>query len=131
VRAIGLGTAPGMDFEHLGDCEKRETFCCFGGQPFQRIEATVSPENEASRRVLEKCDFHAAQSGLSASGPLLTISQSLAHNPESFHENFRSLYKKNREGVPPLEKGKSYAVQDSESVQHGIPPLQSSISVGN
>ena len=68
-------------------------------------EATVSPENEASRRVLEKCDFHAAQSGLSASGPLLTISQSLAQNPEGFLENFRSLYEKNREGVPPLEKG--------------------------
>ena len=54
VRAIGLGTAPGMDLEHLGDCEKREAFCCFEGQPLQRIEATVSPENEASRRVLEK-----------------------------------------------------------------------------
>lgn len=60
VRRIALGE--GLD--ELQDANIIKKFNCFGGQPLNRFDATASPSNTASYRILEKCGFKAAASNV-------------------------------------------------------------------
>ena len=77
VRRIGLG----KDLDSKEDTPVIDAFSCFGGQVLIRLDATASPSNPGSWKILDKYDFEPAISNLSKKETVLDL-----EGIESFEE---------------------------------------------
>lgn len=108
VRRIGLGE--GLDPEK--DKSVMTAFRCFQEQPLSRLDATASPNNPGSWRILDKLSFGPAASKLKSKEVVLDLGTQgdAAQNPV---DHILKLYDASH-NEPPLEKGVRYQLVDEE-----------------
>jgi RimJ/RimL family protein N-acetyltransferase len=109
VNGIGVGKIADDHFPQL-----QEAFRCFGGDALRRFDATYSPLNIASGRILGKAGFVMAQSGLCNDNTfdLTNTDLSLARV-----EDAEIIAAKFLEG---REKNKRYTCIDQDGVEHTL-----------
>jgi len=54
----------GIDLDPVADANIIKAFSCFGGKPLDQLDATASPANAASWKILERAGFTAAKCSL-------------------------------------------------------------------
>lgn len=109
VNGIGVGKIADDHFPQL-----QEAFRCFGGDALRRFDATYSPLNIASGKILGKAGFVMAQSGLCSDNTfdLTSIDLSLASV-----EDAEIIATKFLEGREP---NKRYICIDQDGVEHTL-----------
>jgi GNAT superfamily N-acetyltransferase len=88
VRRIGLGT--GLD--ELQDANIRKAFKCFDGQELNRFDATTSPSNPGSWKILEKFGFEAAVSKVQNLEDTLDFDNKEFQSPQALEGELLKLF---------------------------------------
>jgi RimJ/RimL family protein N-acetyltransferase len=88
VRRIGLGT--GLD--ELQDANIIKAFKCFDGQELNRFDATASPSNPGSWKILEKFGFEAAASKVQNLEDTLDLDNKELQSPQALEEELLKLF---------------------------------------
>ncbi len=88
VRRIGLG----KNLDDIQDEKIIKAFQCFGGKELCRFDATASPSNPGSWKILDKFGFKAANFKVKSSDPVLNLEQNEFSSPENLEEHMVKLF---------------------------------------
>lgn len=114
VRRIGLGT----NLDENRDAKIISTFRCFDGKILDRLDATASPSNPASWKILVKNNFHRAYSCTSEERPIIEVDVDHCHtlkgvDYKAMEEHILQKYYA-QDAISPLEEGIRYLMIDPE-----------------
>ena len=87
----------------------RKSFTCFGGRPLERFDATASPSNPGSWRVLKKHGFRAAITNVKSRETVADF-DGKEFTPVDFEGELKKLYTADTPSESPLKKGWRYQV---------------------
>lgn len=108
VRRIGLGN--GLDEKN--DAKIIKAFRCFGDRELARFDATASPTNPCSWKILEKFNFMPAAFKVAHLEPTVDLDHKDFESPEKLEEHIVKLF--DVSGVQPLKVGVRYRLIDPE-----------------
>lgn len=109
VRRIGLGT----DLDVKEEKPVIDAFRCFGGEVLKRLDATASPSNPGSWKILDKYDFKPAKFNLSEKETVLDLDGGGIEKLEEVEEEVLKLFDISS-SEKPLKVGLRYRMVDSE-----------------
>lgn len=87
VRRIGMG----KNLDEVQDKNIIEAFQCFDGKVLERFDATASPSNPRSWKILEKFQFQAAASKVQDTDPL-DFEQKEIQSPQDLEKELLKIY---------------------------------------
>lgn len=114
VRRIGLG----QKLNEQVDANIRQAFQCFGGKELDQLDATASPSNVASWKILAGLGFEPAQCNVPNPEEIIVdydhkdFGGSLKQNYESLETELLALFKDGEEASQQLKAGQRYVMID-------------------
>jgi RimJ/RimL family protein N-acetyltransferase len=108
VRRIGLG----IGLDEIQDANIVTAFKCFGGKTLERFDATASPSNPGSWKILDKFGFGAATFKVENLETPLDLDNRELQSPQALEENILNLF--HGSGDNPYKIDTRYQLIDTE-----------------
>ena len=107
----------GIGLNPIGDAKIITAFQCFGGKPLEQLDATASPSNPASWRILDKLKFKSAKCDLASSEITFDFERkefhtSKAESLKAMESELLELFGPENNGT--LQAGKRYRMVDPD-----------------
>jgi hypothetical protein len=105
----------GIRLDPLSQINIIRAFQCFGGKPLDQLDATASPSNPASWKILVKTGFEAAQSDLESQEVVIDYDQREFSSLKNMENELLKLFEPATAlDYQPLLPGKRYSMIDPE-----------------
>lgn len=111
VYRIGRGT----DLDSIAHANIIKSFQCFGGKPLDQLDATASPSNPASWKILDKLGFESAKIDLALEDVKIDFQDKEFASFKEVESELLKLFDTKK-----LEKGKRYKMIDPKGYERTV-----------